>query len=106
MNDQTVLIVDDEISILKVARHHLEHARFMVLQARDGLNGLNLARTQQPNVIVLDVILPKLDGWRVLEELRSNTDLERRIPVLMLKARGEESDLWLGRDGLNAQRIV
>ena len=92
----TVLIVDDEISILEIARRYLEHAGFIVFEARDGLSGLNLARTQQPDVIVLDVMLPKLDGWRVLEELRSNTDLERRIPVLMLTARGEESDRLRG----------
>ena len=96
MNSPTVLIVDDEISILEIARRYLEHAGFMVLEARDGLSGLKLARTQQPDVIVLDVMLPKLDGWRVLEELRSNTDLERRIPVLMLTARGEESDRLRG----------
>jgi two-component system, OmpR family, alkaline phosphatase synthesis response regulator PhoP len=91
----TVLIVDDETSILEVARRYLEHAGFVVLEARDGLSGLNLARTQQPDVIVLDVMLPKLDGWRVLEELRSNTDL-RRIPVLMLTARGQEPDRLRG----------
>jgi two-component system, OmpR family, alkaline phosphatase synthesis response regulator PhoP len=91
----TVLIVDDEISILEIARRYLEHARFVVFEARDGLAGLNAARTQQPDVIVLDVMLPKLDGWRVLEELRFTT-LERRIPVLMLTARGEESDRLRG----------
>jgi two-component system, OmpR family, alkaline phosphatase synthesis response regulator PhoP len=95
MNPSTVLIVDDEISILEIARRYLEHAGFMVLEARDGLTGLNLARTQQPDVIVLDVMLPKLDGWHVLEELRF-TNLERRIPVLMLTARGEESDRLRG----------
>jgi two-component system, OmpR family, alkaline phosphatase synthesis response regulator PhoP len=95
MNPSTVLIVDDEISILEIARRYLDHAGFMVLEARDGLTGLNLARTQQPDVIVLDVMLPKLDGWHVLEELRF-TNLERRIPVLMLTARGEESDRLRG----------
>ena len=95
MNTSRVLIVDDEISILEIASRYLEHAGFIVLEARDGLCGLNLARTQQPDVIVLDVMLPKLDGWRVLEELRGST-LERRIPVLMLTARGEESDRLRG----------
>ena len=64
MNSATVLIVDDEIGILEIARRYLEHAGFVVLEARDGLTGLNLARAQQPDVIVLDVMLPKLDGWR------------------------------------------
>jgi two-component system, OmpR family, alkaline phosphatase synthesis response regulator PhoP len=95
VNISTVLIVDDEIGILEIARRYLEHAGFMVLEARDGLTGLNLARTQQPDVIVLDVMLPKLDGWRVLEELRHST-FERRIPVLMLTARSEESDRLRG----------
>ncbi len=96
MNESTVLIVDDEPSIREIARRYLEHAGFVVLEARDGLEGLRLARDQQPDVIVLDVMLPKLNGWRVLEELRLNSSLEQRIPVLMLTARGEESDRLRG----------
>ena len=96
MNESTVLIVDDEPSIREIARRYLEHAGFVVLEARDGLEGLRLARDQRPDVIVLDVMLPKLNGWRVLEELRSNSSLEQRIPVLMLTARGEESDRLRG----------
>jgi two-component system, OmpR family, alkaline phosphatase synthesis response regulator PhoP len=96
LSEQTVLIVDDEPSIREVARRYLEHAGFTVLEARDGLEGLRLARDCQPDVIVLDVMLPKLNGWQVLEELRSNTPLETRIPVLMLTARGEESDRLRG----------
>ncbi len=96
MNESTVLIVDDEPSIREIARRYLEHAGFVVLEARDGLEGLRLARDQQPDVIVLDVMLPKLDGWQVLEELRLNSSLEQRIPVLMLTARGEESDRLRG----------
>ena len=96
MSAFTVLIVDDELSIREIARRYLEHAGFTVLEARDGLEGLTLARERQPDVIVLDVMLPKLDGWRVLEELRSNLPLERRIPVLMLTARGDESDRLRG----------
>jgi two-component system, OmpR family, alkaline phosphatase synthesis response regulator PhoP len=96
LSEQTVLIIDDEPSILEIARRYLEHAGFMVLEARDGLDGLRLAREHQPDAIVLDVMLPKLNGWQVLEELRSNVPLERRIPVLMLTARGEESDRLRG----------
>jgi two-component system, OmpR family, alkaline phosphatase synthesis response regulator PhoP len=96
LNESTVLIVDDEPSIREIARRYLEHAGFVVLEARDGLEGLRLARDQQPDVIVLDVMLPKLNGWQVLEELRLNSNLEQRIPVLMLTARGEESDRLRG----------
>ena len=96
MSEFAVLIVDDEPSIREIARRYLEHAGFKVLEAKDGLEGLSLARDWQPDVIVLDVMLPKLNGWQVLEELRSNTPLEHRIPVLMLTARGEESDRLRG----------
>jgi two-component system, OmpR family, alkaline phosphatase synthesis response regulator PhoP len=92
----TILIVDDESSIREIACRYLEHAGFVVLEARDGLEGLRSARDQQPDVIVLDVMLPKVNGWRVLEELRLNSSLEQRIPVLMLTARGEESDRLRG----------
>ena len=96
MRELTVLIVDDEPSILEIARRYLEHAGFVVLEARDGLNGLRLALEHQPDAIVLDVMLPKLDGWRVLEEMRSGLGFQRRIPVLMLTALGDESDRLRG----------
>jgi two-component system, OmpR family, alkaline phosphatase synthesis response regulator PhoP len=96
LNQATILIVDDEPSIREITRRYLEHAGFVVLEARDGLEALRLARHQQPDAIVLDVMLPKLNGWQVLEELRSVSRLEARIPVLMLTARGEESDRLCG----------
>jgi two-component system, OmpR family, alkaline phosphatase synthesis response regulator PhoP len=96
LSETTILIIDDEPSILEIARRYLEHAGFVVLEAGDGLNGLRLAREHQLDAIVLDVMLPKIDGWRVLEELRSNAPLQTRIPVLMLTARGEESDRLRG----------
>ncbi len=96
MSEFTILIVDDEASILEVTRRYLEHAHFKVLEARDGLEGLRLAQTEQPDAIVLDVMLPKMDGWAVLEHLRRIAPLERRIPILMLTAKGEEVERLRG----------
>lgn len=88
----TVLIVDDEASILEIATRFLEREGFATLTASDGLDALNLARERQPDLVVLDVMLPRLDGWALLEALRE----ESRVPIIMLTARGEESDRLRG----------
>lgn len=92
MNNPVVVVIDDEPSILEVARRYFEHAGFTVHTASDGLRGLNLARETRPDLVVLDVMLPGLDGWRVLEALRA----ESGVPVLMLTAKGEESERLRG----------
>jgi two-component system, OmpR family, alkaline phosphatase synthesis response regulator PhoP len=91
----TVLLVDDEPSILEVARRYLEQAGFLVASAEDGPSALQLAHSVQPDALVLDVMLPRLDGWRVLEALRQPSQA-RRIPILLLTARGEESQRLRG----------
>jgi DNA-binding response OmpR family regulator len=87
-----VVVVDDEPSILEVATRYFDHAGFTVYTASDGMSGLNLARETHPDLVVLDVMLPGLDGWRVLEALRA----ESGVPVLMLTAKGEETDRLRG----------
>ena len=88
----TVLIVDDAPSILEIAQRFLERDGFATLTASDGLSAIKLARERQPQLVVLDVMLPRLDGWAVLEALRE----ESQVPVIMLTARGEESDRLRG----------
>ncbi len=88
----TILIVDDEASILEITSRFLEREGFSTLCASDGQTGLRLAREAQPDLVVLDAMLPRLDGWAVLETLRE----ESRVPVLMLTAMGEESDRLRG----------
>ena len=89
---RTVLIVDDEPRIVEVARDYLEHAGFAVLTAADGPSALKTARSRKPDVIVLDLGLPGLDGLDVARTLRH----ESSVPILMLTARDDELDRVLG----------
>ena len=89
---RTVLIVDDEPRIVEVARDYLEHAGFAVLTAADGPSALKTARSRKPDVIVLDLGLPGLDGLDVARTLRH----ESSVPIVMLTARDDELDRVLG----------
>jgi DNA-binding response OmpR family regulator len=89
---RTVLVVDDEPKIVQLARDYLEHAGFAVLTAVDGPTALDTARRRHPDLVVLDVGLPGLDGLEVTRELRRDTS----IPIVMLTARDDELDKLLG----------
>jgi len=89
---KTILVVDDEPKIVQLVRDYLESSGFGVLVARDGKSALSTARTQKPDLIVLDLGLPGLDGLDVTRELRKT----HNIPIIMLTARGEESDKLVG----------
>ncbi|MCK5318849.1 MAG: response regulator transcription factor, partial [Anaerolineales bacterium] len=88
----TILVVDDEPSIVDVLRYNLEKANFSVLVARDGEQALQLADARQPDLIVLDLMLPGIDGLEVCRSLRK----EDNIPIIMLTARDEEIDRVVG----------
>ncbi len=89
---KTILIVDDEPKIVQLARDYLEHAGFAVLTASDGSTALHAARASKPDLIVLDLGLPQLDGLDVTRSLRKDSD----VPIIMLTARTEESDKLIG----------
>ena len=89
-----VLVVDDEPQIAQIARDYLEHAGFSVIVAGDGRKALDLARSRQPDLIVLDLALPKIDGLDVARELRR----ESTVPIIMVTARVEEADRIAGLD--------
>ena len=95
---RTVLVVEDEPRIADLVRDYLEHAGFAVLTAGDGAGGLVLARTRRPDVVVLDLGLPKVDGLDVIRTLRRDST----VPIVIITARGDESDritgLELGAD--------
>lgn len=88
----TILVVDDEPSILDVLTYNLEKAHYGVKTARDGEEALVRARESKPDLIVLDLMLPGLDGFEVCRELRKEGD----VPIIMLTAREEEIDRVLG----------
>ena len=88
----TILIVDDEANLVELVESHLEQEGFAVLVAADGLRALDLARTHHPDVVVLDIMLPGLDGVEVCRRLRQFSDAY----VLMLTAKAEEIDKIVG----------
>jgi DNA-binding response OmpR family regulator len=89
---RSVLIVDDEPKIVQIARDYLEHAGFAVLTARDGKGALAAFRAEGPDLVVLDLGLPEMDGLDVTRALRKDSN----VPIIMLTARGEETDKLVG----------
>ena len=92
-----VLVVDDEAPIRLLCRVNLEAEGMEVLEAADGPSGLEAARSQRPDVVLLDVMMPGLDGWRVAEQLL-NDDRTTGIPIIFLTARAEFRDRARGLD--------
>ena len=93
----TVLVVDDEAPIRLLCRVNLEAEGMRVLEASDGESGLETARTERPDVILLDVMMPGRNGWEVAEELLSD-DATSFIPIIFLTARAEVRDRAKGID--------
>src|SRR6266550_2225667 len=92
-----VLVIDDEPPIRLLCRVNLEAEQMEVLEAGDGPTGLEKARNEEPDVILLDVMMPGLDGWRVAEELLDD-ERTRSIPIVFLTARAELRDRARGLD--------
>jgi two-component system alkaline phosphatase synthesis response regulator PhoP len=91
---KTVLVVEDERQIAQIARDYLQHAGYTVITSGDGIEALALARDRGPDLVVLDLGLPRLDGMEVARRLRRESD----VPIIMLTARAEESDRLAGLD--------
>src|ERR1700756_631642 len=92
-----VLVIDDEAPIRLLCRVNLEAEGIQVLEASDGTTVLDLAREEQPDVVLLDVMMPGLDGWRVAEELLED-ERTSGIPIIFLTARAEFRDRARGLD--------
>ena len=92
-----ILIVEDEPAIVESIRYRLETDGYDVISAFDGLSGLNLARSESPDLIVLDVVMPKLDGFNFCRMLKFDQKYEK-IPIIMLTGRCGESDMKTVRD--------
>jgi DNA-binding response OmpR family regulator len=96
--EKTVLIIEDDRNTVNLIALYLKREGFRPLTASDGEAGLALAERQHPDLVILDLMLPKLDGWEVCRRLRRTSE----VPVIMLTARGEEIDrvagLTLGAD--------
>jgi DNA-binding response OmpR family regulator len=92
MANERILVVDDEQNIVELAQMYLEQAGYSVESARDGQEALTRARHMRPALVVLDLMLPGLDGWEVCRRLRA----ESEVPIIMLTARSDDVDRIVG----------
>jgi phosphate regulon transcriptional regulator PhoB len=90
-----VLIIEDDRDIIELVRYNLEAEGFEVSAATDGISGLTQVRKSPPDVLLLDLMLPKMPGLEICKEIRRDAALNR-LPILMLTARGEEADRIVG----------
>lgn len=92
---QRILVVDDDKEIVRIIRAYLQQAGYMVLTAYDGETALHIIRSDRPDLVVLDLMLPDRDGWSITRVVRGDESLAK-TPIIMLTARVESSDRVLG----------
>ncbi len=97
MSQTKILIVDDEADLVETIQFALELEGYNVLVASNGEEGLNIARQEKPDIILLDLMLPKLDGYKVCRLLKFD-ERYKSIPILMLTAKTQEKDKILGKE--------
>jgi two-component system alkaline phosphatase synthesis response regulator PhoP len=97
MGQKKILVVDDEVDLVETIRFPLEAEGFNVLVAYNGEDALNMARTENPDLILLDIMLPKLDGYKVCRLLKFD-ERYKNIPIIMLTARAQEKDRIIGME--------
>ena len=95
MNNSKILVVDDETYIVELVKFNLEKEGYKVVVANDGLSALEKVKSELPDLIILDIMLPKMDGLEVCRTLKLNPEYNS-IPIIMLTAKGEEFATVLG----------
>jgi two-component system, OmpR family, alkaline phosphatase synthesis response regulator PhoP len=95
MAHQLILIVEDEEEIRELVRYNLERQGYRVATAASGEEAMRAVHEEPPNLVLLDLMLPAMDGWEVCKQLKREPTTQQ-IPVIMLTAKGEESDMVLG----------
>src|SRR5437762_11144735 len=88
-----ILIVDDEIDVLEFIAYNLQKEGYRTITAKDGLEAIRIARQEKPDLIVLDVMMPNLDGYSTAEQLRSHKELRNALIVFLTARNDEESEL-------------
>ncbi|MDP8229657.1 MAG: response regulator [Candidatus Gorgyraea atricola] len=94
---KTILIVDDEDDLRSMLKFRLEAVNYEVSEAIDGQEGLNKARTENPDLIVLDLMLPRMDGYKVCRMLKFD-EKHKHIPIIMFTARATDKDKKVGEE--------
>jgi len=84
-----VLVIDDDVLLIRLVEHNLSQAEIEVIKAYTGYEGVALVRTEQPDLVILDIVLPDISGWEVLERIRQIS----RVPILMLTIKENEDDI-------------
>ena len=97
MVNKKILVVDDELNIVKMLEARLKSNGYEVITAMDGLEALNKARSESPDLIILDVMLPEIDGYKVCARLKFDVN-HARIPIIMLTTRAHEYDRKMGEE--------
>ncbi len=105
MGKKNILIIDDEITLQKALTEVLQQEGFSVINALDGETGLKKCRTSAPDLILLDIILPKMDGFKIFEEIRASKKL-KKIPILVLTNLEENADVRKMASGENVFYLV
>jgi len=95
MSDNLILVVDDEPGIVDIARANLEGLGYRVISAGNGLEALELIRQESPDLVILDILMPEVDGWDVLERVEADPEMAG-IPIIMLTARASDEDVLRG----------
>lgn len=92
MTTEKILVVDDDVNICELLRLYLEKDGYSVIIVNDGMEAISAFQDSKPDLVLLDIMLPKLDGWQVCREIRKTSD----TPIIMLTAKGETFDKVLG----------
>ncbi len=95
MNRKKIVVIEDEPDIVEVVSYNLKREGYNVLSVERGDEGLNLVRNQSPNLVILDLMLPGMDGLSICQQMKSDP-LVRDIPVIIISGKGEESDVVIG----------
>lgn len=99
-----ILIVDDEVQLVEMVKMRLEASGYETISAYDGQEGFDKAKKDKPDLIILDLMLPKMDGYKVCGLLKNDARYSK-IPIIMFTARVQEEDVRLGKD-LGAEEYV
>lgn len=97
MERKRILIVDDEVELVEALRDRLQRKNYEVLTAYDGQEALDAAHKEKPDLIILDLMLPRVDGYKVCGLLKADIRYNK-IPIIMFTAKGEDEDIRLGKE--------
>jgi len=110
-----IIFIEDEPALQKILKETLSKAGFEVIQAMDGKTGLDLVKSEKPNLVLLDLILPKMDGFEVLEKIKTDPEI-KEIPVIVLtnlesindveKALGLGANTYLVKENYSLEEVV